>query len=181
MTRIDVYRPKVPRLDLGSGPTPREGYVGVDRLSAENVLPWDFSCPDDWPWEDESIEALVSSHCIEHLPPVNAKGRDVLIHFMEQAWRVAVPGALFELRWPAPFHPDTGAPMESAWWDPTHYRRIPAAQIPAYFSNVGRRTLRVESYGIRCNWVMTHDVLCRSIAEGDRIIEYVMDLRRDPL
>lgn len=175
------YRPPVPRLDLGCGATPRDGYVGVDRTwRRPGIIGWNLADA-PWPWADESIEALTSSHLIEHLPPLNRYGQDVLIRFFEEAWRICKPGALFHLRWPAPFDPRTGTALESAWWDPTHYRRIPHQQIVGYFSAIGRREMGVESYGIQCNWVETREVVCRTLTSDERVIEYDAELRRDPL
>lgn len=171
--------PSPPRLDLGSGPRPEPGYVGVDRLDAPHLVRWDFRSGEPWPFATESIEALHSSHLIEHLPPLNDRGRDALIHFFEQAWRICKPGALFRLRWPAPFHPVTGTPVEGTWWDPTHYRVIPYQQIPSYFSRDGRVALEVESYGIECNWVLTRDIGWRALTSDCRVIEFDAELRRE--
>ena len=175
------FVPNVPRLDLGSGPRPREGYVGVDRIDGcAGVLPWDFTSWKPWPFMSESIEALCSSHCIEHLPPLNSRGQDVLVRFFEEAWRVAKPGALFHLRWPVPFDPVTGAPLESAWWDPTHYRRIPFQQL-SYFSKQGRADMDVSDYDFRCNWEPTRPIGIRDLTEDGKVREYDAELRRDPL
>ena len=79
------FQPRVPRLDLGSGPQPREGYVGVDRIDGHpNVLPWDFTSWKAWPFASESIEALASSHCIEHLPPLNGRGQEYVVELRRE-------------------------------------------------------------------------------------------------
>jgi hypothetical protein len=169
------------RLDLGSGPNPRAGYVGVDRRGSERVIAWDFTRADPWPFESGSVDALYSSHLIEHLPALNFAGRDVLAWFFEEAWRVCKDGAPFELRWPVPFHPDTGAVITSAWWDPTHYRHIPEQQLWCYFSSEGRRAMRVESYGIACNWVQKRAMGYRTLHEEPLVLEYDAELVRKPL
>lgn len=174
------YEPDFPRLDLGCGAEPREGFIGVDRTWRYHVLGWDLTVT-PWPWEDESIEALHSSHLIEHLPLQDRNGCDALVRFFEEAWRICKDNALFHLRWPAPFHPETGAIVPSAWWDPTHYRHIPHQQIPAYFSAAGRASMGVESYGIRCNWVPTGNIAWRNLTDDGAVVEYVIDLRREPL
>lgn len=172
------------KLDLGSGPVPREGYVGVDRVLAERVVVHDLTVI-PWPWQDESIEALASSHCIEHLPErshiVMSPGleayfvRDALVTFFEEAWRICQSGALFQLRWPAPFHPETGRPVLGAWMDPTHYRHIPAETL-VHFSRAGRQALGVRD-DIRCNWVPTRDVIWTE--QGSGLVEYDAELRRE--
>lgn len=174
------YTPLVPRLDLGSGPTPAPGYIGVDKTWGDRRIGFDLRNP-IWPWADESIEALRSSHLIEHLPLVDEDGRDILVRFFEEAWRICKPGALFRLLWPIPFHPDTGMPVPSAWWDPTHYRRIPYEQVVFYFSAQGRADMGVESYGIHCNWAPTRPPIYRSLTGDSSVLEYDAELRRDPL
>lgn len=165
-------------LDLGSGPVPVDGYTGVDRCHGERVVYWDFTCSMDWPFERESIAGLRSSHLIEHLPPVNDRGNDILLHFFEQAWRVAKPGSLFHLRWPVPFHPVTGMPVVSAWWDPTHYRHIPEQTIWSYCSREGRRAMGVESYDVRCNWRPTRAFTVRTLNVEPLVLEYDVELAR---
>ena len=91
------------KLDLGSGPNPRDGHVGVDLNPPDH--PWGvcfrFGTGEPWPFADESVEALYSSHLIEHIPSGTALGRDTLAQFFEEAWRVAKPEATFFLRWPS--------------------------------------------------------------------------------
>lgn len=170
------------RLDLGSGPKAPPGWTGVDRLSGDGVIPFDFASSEPWPFLSESVHALRSSHLIEHLPArTTFAGKDLLIRFFEEAWRVAEPGACFELRWPCPFHPQTGLPVPSAWWDPTHYRIIPHQQIWSYFSADGRRAMGVESYGILCNWTSDDPVTVHPLTEDGAVLEYRMLLRRSPL
>lgn len=171
--------PRVPRLDLGSGPTPREGYVGVDKCGGDDVHRWNFTNLHPWPFASESIETLHSSHLIEHLPLLDELGRDCLFVFFEEAWRISKPGALFHLRWPVPFHPKTGMPMPSAWFDPTHYRHIPYQQLD-YLSTAGRAAMGVESYAVRCNWVLHRDVTIRELTSDGSVLEYDVELRREP-
>jgi predicted SAM-dependent methyltransferase len=55
------------RIDIGCGGARREGYVGVDREPGpcvDHVL--DFE-RDALPFPDRSVEAIFSSHCLEHL------------------------------------------------------------------------------------------------------------------
>lgn len=176
---------RVRRLDLGSGPEPRSGYTGLDVCHSSSGtptpgVPWNLASGWPWPFADGSIEALYSSHFIEHLPATEvavfefatwarlpADGmthsvvpsvqlrslgqRDLLGWFMDEAYRVAQPGARFELRWPAPIDPVTGGISLSAFIDPTHRRFIPLEQL-LYFSRSGRRALGVEQYPFQCDW-----------------------------
>lgn len=174
------------KLDLGSGPTPLDGHLGIDLEPQPPVagkhlgviaLPLDRGIT--WPFEDDSIESLYSSHLIEHLPASTAHGKDILAHFFEQAWRVARMGALFVLRWPSLIDEETGKWMTSVFFDPTHRRWIPREQL-AYFSAQGRKDLDVEHYGFRCNWVEV-SVGQRPLTPDRRVLEYQAVLRKEPL
>ena len=146
------------KLDLGSGPEPVEGFEGVDREPVTDHV-FDLATGWDgwrWPWDDNSIEALRSSHFIEHIPAESAQMhcpvqqrqlfKDLLVHFFDEAWRVIEPGGTFELFWP---------PLQStfAFQDPTHRRFIPARQL-MYFSREFRDNNRLGFLNAQCNWVV---------------------------
>ena len=165
---------KPPRaLDLGSGPCPAAGFVGVDLLSQDSprVVFADLWSGERWPFEDGSIHALRASHVIEHiphdrvktgervgfvreirrpgLPPIVEQGsvevtQDAFFWFFDEAFRVAAPGCRFELWWPHPWH-------DHADQDPTHCRRVPTATL-RYINGEGRRGLRVAHYPVSCDW-----------------------------
>lgn len=194
------------KLDLGCGKEPFAGHIGVDfpddsngfdvpgvvrigdgthrtlvprgpRIDERGIVRFDLSSGHPWPFEDESVEGLFSSHVIEHLPACRIlcfdrdsstevpKGlpddisllkcvgtRDALLRFMDEAWRVTKPGGEFVLRWPALRNERTEEWQPAAFQDPTHYRFVDARQIN-YWSREGRRGLGVEQYRAICNWV----------------------------
>lgn len=73
------------RLDLGCGKNKREGFIGCDSRKFEGVdQVVDLRKP--WPWKDASVEAVHSSHFVEHL---TAPER---ILFANELYRVLVPG-----------------------------------------------------------------------------------------
>lgn len=76
---------KLLKLDLGSGPNPREGFTGVDckQFSGKVDIIHDLTKP--WPWEDSSVEEAHASHVVEHF---SAKER---IHFVNELHRVLIP------------------------------------------------------------------------------------------
>lgn len=156
-------------LDLGSGPEPASGYEGVD-FGVEGVFHHDLFAGGRWPWDDDSVDGLRAWHVIEHVPhervnigtgwaktkrrspgsePVTTevsftRTQDAFFWFFDEAFRIAKPGALFELAWPHPWH-------DHADQDPTHTRRIPVATLH-YLSREGRRIMRVNQYPVACDW-----------------------------
>jgi hypothetical protein len=69
-----------------------------------------------WPWGDNSVDAAVASHILEHLPG------ESFFHFMRELYRVCKPGAAVELRLPWPRH-------DLYLNDPTHARPVLPATI----------------------------------------------------
>ena len=136
------------RLDLGSGPRPPDGWVGVDLCEpaeGADVRRFDLASAEPWPFLDDTVDELRASHLIEHLPNANVfPGYDMLLWFFDQAWRVARVGATFTLAWPNPMSP-------VAYRDPTH-RRFLALGVLDYLSEQGRETLGVSQYQVRCDW-----------------------------
>jgi predicted SAM-dependent methyltransferase len=63
------------KLDLGCGPNPKEGYIGVDIIKYPNVHKvLDLTKP--WPWKNNSVDEIHCSHFIEHF---NSKDRAHLV------------------------------------------------------------------------------------------------------
>lgn len=77
--------PGILKLDLGSGPNPRPGFLGVDAIAFPGV---DVVCDlrQPWPWDGDSVEEVHSSHFLEHL---TARER---VHFVNELYRVLIPG-----------------------------------------------------------------------------------------
>lgn len=108
------------RLDLGCGPHPREGFIGVDIrdfgqdcIADLSMYPWRFhKAPPDLKIEemrlaDNSIDEAFSAQFVEHL---DAAGR---INFVNELYRVLKPGAKAEIITPHWAH-------ERAYGDLTH-------------------------------------------------------------
>lgn len=146
------------KLDLGSGPRPREGFTGVDVCEAPEVVRCDLALGMLWPFEDSSVDELFSSHFIEHIPAENVlveekndapegwKHKDALFFFFDECYRVAKPGARFTIVWPA-------LKSSAAFQDPTHRRFLPL-EFTHYLSREGRKALRVEQYNVSCDWIV---------------------------
>lgn len=140
-------------LDLGAGQNPREGFTSVD-LCEGAAVNFDLCSGNRWPWENESVDELYSSHFIEHIHahnvcPYYAPGepyQDALLFFFDECYRIAKPGAHFTLIWPA-------LKSSDAFRDPTHRRFIPL-EMTHYLSCAGRKAMRIDHYAVNCNWVV---------------------------
>ncbi len=75
------------KLDLGSGPKPKPGFISVDRCEGATVQ-LDLE-RDDLPFADGSVSEVHSSHCFEHLGAHH--------HLLHEIVRVCHAGARFEL------------------------------------------------------------------------------------
>lgn len=157
------------KLDLGSGPRPRAGYVGVDIVPAPGVIqadlfqsPWKVlnygECKAQLTTCDEenfhlgtsSIDELHSSHLVEHVPD--------LVAFMHEAYRVLKPGGRFTIAHPYQ-HSDR------AWQDPTHVRAINKVSW-SYYDATWRRSIGIDHYdGFTCDFevVQVKEILAPGI------------------
>jgi ubiquinone/menaquinone biosynthesis C-methylase UbiE len=82
------------KLDLGCGPNPKEGFVGVDvrDYGRTDIVVADLRLEDAWgKWEDASVEEAYSSHFIEHLTAPHR------ILFVNELYRVLKPGGTTEI------------------------------------------------------------------------------------
>ncbi len=73
--------PAPTKLDLGCGPRKQPGFWGVDSIEfvgVDQVV--DLTGP--WPWADDSIEEVFSSHFFEHLT------NDQRVHAINELYRV---------------------------------------------------------------------------------------------
>lgn len=98
------------RLNLGCGRNPMPGFVNVDimQLPGVDVIADLNACrTTKLPFEDNSVDQIVMSHVLEHIPDSLA--------LMDELYRIARPGAEFGIRVPH------GA-SDDAWEDPTHVR-----------------------------------------------------------
>jgi len=78
------------KLDIGSGSTPIPDHLGVDPYVATN-----YSCP-MWqlPWGDSSVDAIYSSHALEHIP------QHMVIPTLTEWKRVIKPDCIITIRVP---------------------------------------------------------------------------------
>jgi hypothetical protein len=142
--------PEPLRLDLGSGDRPSPGFKGVD-VSPVTDFTFDLCDGKPWPFKSDSVDEMRSSHFVEHIDAcylnVGGKRIDALLWFFDEAFRIAKPGAVFTVIWPA-------LQNVRAFQDPTHRRYIPAETV-SYLCRDGRNAMGLSNYGAICNWIGT--------------------------
>ncbi len=131
-------------VDLACGQSKREGYFGIDIADVEGVDQVHDLMVFPWPLETSSVENAHCSHYVEHTPMDIGDGRDGLIAFMNELYRVCKPGALVEI-----LHPY--GKSERAFQDPTH-RRFIVAPTWNYFNRAWREANRLDHYPITCDF-----------------------------
>jgi predicted SAM-dependent methyltransferase len=80
------------RLDIGSGPNPKDGFMGVDMFMDDPLIVkapmWSL------PYDDNTVEEIYSSHALEHV------GRQQIKPTLEEWHRVLKPGGRLTLEVP---------------------------------------------------------------------------------
>ena len=101
------------KLDIGGGKEPREGYTNVDGyVIGPDVINADAG---DLPFPDNSIEAINSSHNLEHIE------KRKVVPTLKEFYRVLQPGGVLEIEVPSLvwccmnwlMHPDNGWNMDT--------------------------------------------------------------------
>jgi ubiquinone/menaquinone biosynthesis C-methylase UbiE len=95
------------KLDIGCGTNKKEGFLGIDILKFDGVDVVLDVRKTPWPWKDNSVDEMHSSHFLEHLTA------DERCRFMNEAYRVLKPKAKMTIVVP---HWASGR----AFGDPTH-------------------------------------------------------------
>ena len=98
------------KLNLGGGDKRYEGFVNVDYDQNSNPE-YCFDMENDpWPFEDNSVDAVIAHHVLEHMG-------EGYFHFMKELYRVCKPNTLIDIVVPHHRH-------EYFADDPTHRRSI---------------------------------------------------------
>ncbi len=144
------------KLDLGCGLCPKEGFEGVDFFTPTathqvNLMKF------PWPWKDNSVDEIFTSHFLEHLPMVfvDSKGnyslcpetpedRDLLFRFMDECWRIMKPNSKMTIIVPS-------GRSSRGFQDPTH-RRFFVSETFAYFNAAWRKHHGIDHYMGGCNF-----------------------------
>lgn len=150
MNAVVAEQPVI-RLDLGSGPNPRDGYLGVDRIAYnDKVMAFDLR-KGPWPWEDNSVEAAQCSHMLEHL--TNLDDRWERVTFFNELYRIMKPGGQCHLvipHWAS----------NRYYGDPTH--KEPFSEMGFYYldpnwraGNAPHTDIKHNPSGYNCHWSCT--------------------------
>lgn len=123
-------------LDIGCGANVQPGFVGMDIRPLPGVeIVHDVNIH-PWPIPDGSVVRALSSHLIEHIPPV-AVGPDgtwfPFVAFLDEVWRICKPGAELILSLPYwqspgfaqdPTHCNPCNEVTFAYFDPLHHTQL---------------------------------------------------------
>jgi predicted SAM-dependent methyltransferase len=125
------------KLDLGCGKNKQAGFIGVDSIAFEGVdIVHDVRQP--WPWQDNTVEEVHSSHFVEHLTNVER------IHFWNELGRVMKKGAQARIITP---HWSNAC----AYGDPTH-QWPPMSEWAVYYLNKVWRDGNAPHVPITCDF-----------------------------
>ena len=157
------------KLDLACGSSKKEGYCGVDIVSAPDVdIVHDLNMY-PWPFEDNSVKEVYCNHFLEHIPhddwrtvvkqcqsfeefreKAGEPYKDGLIKFMEELYRILEPNGQAFLQVPYAKH-------SRAYGDPTHVRYM--LDFSFYYFNKEWRGVPgndgILHYDINCDFDMT--------------------------
>jgi len=128
------------KLNLGSGKTKMDGFVGVDSYADSGA---DIICDltvYPWPWPDNSVDEVHASHFLEHLSGLER------IPFFNELWRIMKPGAT------ATFVTPHWASIR-AIQDPTHKWPPVCESFYMYLNAAWRESQELEHYlGLTCDF-----------------------------
>lgn len=124
------------QLDIGCGGNKQPNFVGIDIRDLPGVdIVHDVNLH-PWPLPDECVTRAMTSHLVEHIPPVavlESGTRFPFLEFMNEVWRVCKPGAEFMLSLPYasspgfaqdPTHVNPCNEVTFAYFDPLHHTKL---------------------------------------------------------
>ena len=103
------------RLNIGCGNDILPDWINVDHLRLPGVNEVHNLAVYPWPFVTESVEEIRAIDLLEHLPSHTQDLRPGVVAFIEECWRLLVPGGHLFIQSP-------GDKAAFAWTDPTHVR-----------------------------------------------------------
>jgi len=131
------------KLNLGGGDKKYSGFLNVD-ISPEYEPDVLCDLRKGIPIPDNSVEEIIASHIIEHLPDT----KDI----MNEIWRVCKNNAIISI-----IVPHERSLMAHA--DPTH-KRVFNEESFKYFCLNGEHYWIHKSYGIKCKFILLDQEVC---------------------
>jgi hypothetical protein len=132
---------KVLKLDIGCGKNKVSGFEGIDSIAFEGVDHVLDVRQIPWPFEDNSVDEVHSSHFVEHLTG------EERVSFFNELSRVMKKGAQARIITPHWSH-------ACAYGDPTH-QWPPMSEWFAYYLNKGWRDQNAPHTGYTCDFDFT--------------------------
>ena len=134
--------PAALKLDLGCGPNPKKGFIGVDALPFDGKVDTVFDLRrKPWPWKADSVGEVHSSHFLEHLTGAER------VSWFNELYRVMRKDAKATIVVP---HWSSGR----AYGDPTH-QWPPVVEMFWYYLDRKWRTANAPHVGLSCNFFAT--------------------------
>lgn len=147
------------KLNLAGGQNNHKDFENVDLWAPNAKYKIDlFQFP--WPWADSSVDEILCSHFIEHIPTDyvmhNGVKKDLFLAFFDECYRILKPDSIMTVICPS-------ASSDRAFQDPTHRRFIVAATF-WYLSKAWRKEQALDHYPVECDFL--HSVV-PSVPEED--------------
>ena len=141
MMWTDIINKKENQVRLGAGQKADPDVTNVDIRKMENIDIVHNLLEFPWPIEDNQFDVIVARDVVEHIPPMRGEcwnedetkmqRDDLLVLFMEQIYRIALPEAHVLLKFPHPAE-------KHQFGDPTHYRLLSPAAFTHFCPSHGR-------------------------------------------
>ena len=99
------------KLDVGCGPAPHEGYIGVDTIKySEKIVKFNLEDipKEKLPFENESIDEIICYHTLEHV--------DNPMQVVEEFYRILKPGKKLIIKVPYFAHNTANVPIHKNYW-----------------------------------------------------------------
>lgn len=140
-TAVKIEESTVTKLDFGCGKNKQVGFHGVDVMQFDGVDTV-MDLRQSWPWPDDSVEEVFSSHFVEHLTGTER------VHFFNELGRILKKGGKATIITPDWSH-------ACAYGDPTH-QWPPMSSWYALYLNKDWREQNAPHVGYTCDFDWSH-------------------------